>query len=241
MEIEPKKNSAFPKDLPKPDEAILKWVGEHLKNSRRNKTCAKVAKAAKVEPKIIDDIENGIISINLGLFRQILRRGYGLKLESVLAKGYGVFEKKFNTTRKRRFDRDFYYAICLKNVDKHLPTPFLVGGDPKSFLWAVPFRKLTKQPLAVDLLELAPAREKTHQGETPGGSHDGVEIIHVINGTIVVNVETDSDDSNEGRKLKRGDSIHFNSNREHSVTNCGKTTPALLLIVRLPEYLLSKF
>jgi Cupin domain len=231
------KKAPLPVYLPEPDESVLKWIGAHLKASRKRKATSDVAKAAKVAPKIIEEIENGVIHQNLGSFRHILRKGYGLKLEYLLAKCYREFESKFNPTKKRRFDRDFYYAICLRNVDKHKPTPFLVAGDPHNFLWAVPFRRLTKQPLSVDILELAPAREKTRQGETPGGFHDGVEIVHVINGTVIVNVETDSDDPNEGRKLKKGDSIHFNSNREHSISNCGKTTPALLLIVRTSENL----
>jgi Cupin domain len=224
--------------LPEPDERILKWIGEYLKKSRVKKSPDAVAKAAKVAPKIIEDIERGIVRQNLGMFRHILRRGYRLKLETILAKCYEAFADRFD--QKRRFNRDFYYAICIRNVDKHPPTAFLVAGDPENFLWAVPFRKLTKQPLSVDLLELAPAREKTHRGETPGGFHEGVEIIHVINGTVSVNIETDSDDPKEGRKLKKGDSIHFNSNHEHSVANLGKTTRALLLIVRLSELPTSK-
>jgi hypothetical protein len=227
-------NSAgFPNYLPKPDETILKWIGQQLKNGRGQKTVAQIAKAVGlgVDADVIERIESGISQPNLGLFRQIIRRGYGLAFENLLARCYSTFSEKLG---KRRFDRDFYYAVCLQNVGKHKPTPFLVGGDIKNFLWAVPFRKLKKQPLAVEFLELVPSRIRQHSGETPGGIHDGVEVVHVINGTIRVYVNIGEDDPAE-RELKKGDSIHFNSNNDHSITNCGTTTSALLLIVRLSE------
>lgn len=230
------KQPTFPAYLPTPDEAILKWIGDSLKKSRKKKTLTEVARAAKVEVQTINDVENGIIRQSLGTFRQILRRGYGLKLDNILGKCYSAFDKKFNPPgrRQRRFLRDYYFSICLKNVGKHPPTPFLVGGDSENFLWAVPFRKLTKQPLSVDLLELAPSRIRKHLGATPGGSHDGAEVIHVINGTIDVEIDTDEDDP-KSRTIKRGDSIYLNSTREHSITNLGNTSSALLLVVRLPE------
>jgi GTP cyclohydrolase I len=235
METESEKQATFPKFLPKPDETVLKWIGEYLKNSHAKKTPAEVAKLAKVSTDEIENIEKGIIHQNLGQFRRILRRGYGRKLEDILAKCYDAFKDRFNPRGKRPFDRDYYYAICLKNEGKKPPTPLLVGGDPDNFLWAVPFRKLIKQPLSVDLLELAPKRtRKKHLGETPDNVHDGIEVIHVINGTVTVTIETDAVDPPE-RKLKAGDSIHFNSAYEHHISNDGNTTSALLLITRLPE------
>jgi hypothetical protein len=236
MDSESEKRPTFPKFLPEPDEAVLKWIGEHLKKSRGNKrTPADVAKAAKVEVKEIEDIEEGIIHQNLGLFRRIVRRGYDRKLDNILEKCYNAFKEKFNPKGKRFFDRDYYYAICLKNEGKKPPTPLLVGGDPDNFLWAVPFRRLKKQPLTADFLELAPKRtRKKKLGETLDNLHDGIEVIHVVNGTIAVTIETDAVDPPE-RTLKKGDCIHFNSTYEHHIANAGPNTPALLFIVRLPE------
>lgn len=232
----PERRTTFkPKYLPEPDETVLAWVGEYLRKVRGKRTNTDVAKAADVKPEVIHTIESGVIRQNLGLFRQILRQGYRLNLENVLAACFRTFEKKFNATGKRPiFNRDYYYSICLKNVGRHPPTPFLVGGDRDNFLWAVPMRRLKKFPLSVDLLELAPARVKNQTGATPGGSHDGVELIHVINGTVTVEIDTGEEDP-KSRTLKREDSILFNSKREHWVANRGPMTSALLLIVRLPE------
>ena len=235
MENASEKQSSFPKFLPRPDGAVLKWVGEHLKTSRGKKSPADVAKAAKVALEEIENIENGIIHQNFGLFRCIVRHGYGRKMDDILLKCYNAFKDTFNPKGKRFFDRDYYYAICLKNEGRKPPTPLLVGGDPDNFLWAIPFRKLKNQPLSVDFLELAPKRtRKKKLGETPDNVHDGIEIVHVINGTITVTIETDAVDPPE-RTLKPGDSIHFNAAYEHHISNAGNITPALLFIVRLPE------
>ena len=225
----------FPKDLPKPDEAVLKWIGEHLKNSRRKKSIADVAKAAKVKVEVIEEIEKGNIVQNLGLFRHIVRHGYSRKMDDLLLKCYHAFQDRFNPTGKRIFNRDYYYAVCLKNEGRKPPTPLLTGGDPDNFVWAIPFRKLKGQPLSVEFLELAPKRtRKKKLGETPDNVHDGIEIVHVIKGTITVTIETDAVDPPE-RTLKPGDSIHFNSAYEHHISNDGNTTPALLFVVRMPE------
>lgn len=221
------------KFLPKPDKEVLKEIGTLLKNSRK-KSIDAAAKAAKVEPKILEEIERGIILQGLGSFRHIIRKAYGLNLEDVLAKHYDKFEARFNVRNKRFFARDIHYAICLQPHGKKEATPFLVGGDPESFLWAVPFRKLKKQPLTVDLLELAPNRVKKSSGKTPGGSHDGVEVVHVINGSIKVTIATNTEASVE-RTLRKGETIHFNSKNDHQISNEGTNTPALLLIVRLNE------
>jgi hypothetical protein len=232
----------FPSYLPQPDETLSKWVGDYLKQLRGTKTHAQIAQRAKIDDldeKRIEEIESGVFRLDLGIFRHVLRRGYGRELEDVLAKLYQAFSSRFNAKKARPFARDYYYAICLLADGKKQATPFLVGGDLENFLWAVPLRKLKNQPLSVDLLELAPARVKKHSGETTGGFHDGVEVIHLINGKVKVSVDSGA----EGpiiRELRKGDSIHFNSQREHQIMNSGSTTSALLLIIRLSNNPISK-
>lgn len=227
------KITKFPKFLPKPNEELLKWLGERLVEIRKKKTVAQVAKAAKVSVEEIEKIEKGIIHQDVGHFRHILRRGYNRKLEDLLSKCYVIFEKQLNPSGKRRFERDYYYSLCLHDQGKKESTPLLVGGDPQNYIWAVPFRRLIKQPLCVDLLELAPNRIKKKLGQTGEYSHDGVEVVHVIRGSVTVSIDTDSEGSD--RTLLAGDSIHFTSNQEHQIRNKGSSTPALLQIVRLPE------
>jgi quercetin dioxygenase-like cupin family protein len=233
MESDPGKRASFAKSLPQPDKEVLTWIGEQLSKFRGKKTPEEIAKRAGISAEEIEKIEKGVIHQDLGYFRHILREGYGRELEELLEKCHDIFHKKFNPTGRRRFDRDYYYAICLQNEGKKAATPFLVGGDPDNYLWAVPIRKLSGQPLAVELLEIAPKRKRKHLGEILPHSHGGIEVVHIINGTVTVTVDVGSDDA-PSRSLKSGDSIHFNSQQEHYITNEGNSTPALLLIVRLP-------
>ena len=85
----------------------------------------------------------------------------------------------------------------------------------------------------MDLLELAPNRKRKDRG-TPEISHDGVEIIHVINGSIQVHIEGESE-GRYSRTLKHGESIHYRSSRSHQIVNDSNVTSALLQIIRLPE------
>ncbi|MDE2106695.1 MAG: cupin domain-containing protein [Patescibacteria group bacterium] len=233
MDATSQKLPPLPKAFPKPNEDVLKWVGEQLQKWRGQKTTASVAKLANVSPEEVEKIEQGIIHVGLGKFRDIIQKGYNRKLDDVLVKCHEVFKDRFNSTGKRRYNRDYYFSVCLKDEGQKKATPFLVGGDPENFLWAVPIRKLKHQPLSVDLLALAPKRKKRHLGEIPNSRHEGVEIIHVINGSVMVTVETDIEDP-PGRPLKAGDSIYLISSREHSVCNVENGTPALLMIVRYP-------
>jgi quercetin dioxygenase-like cupin family protein len=88
--------------------------------------------------------------------------------------------------------------------------------------------------MAIDLLELAPARKRKSRGITPDNAHDGVEVVHVMHGTVQVRV--DGAEGSYSRTLKHGDSIHYHSSFAHQIQNDGSNTSALLLIVRLPEF-----
>jgi transcriptional regulator with XRE-family HTH domain len=234
MEKNSGRRAVFPFYLPAPDPDLSKWVGAYLRDLRAKKrTPADVAKAAKVSVGDIERLEQGSLHQNLGQFRYILRHGYGCKFEDVLAKCYEEFRDRFDQTRKRRFARDYHYSLCLDEGNK-TPTPLLVGGDQDNFLWAVPLRKLKKQPMAIDLLELAPARKRKSRGITPDNAHDGVEVVHVMHGTVQVRV--DGAEGSYSRTLKHGDSIHYHSSFAHQIQNDGSNTSALLLIVRLPEF-----
>jgi mannose-6-phosphate isomerase-like protein (cupin superfamily) len=239
MESKSDDRGKFPFYLkPGPDAELLKWVGEHLRKIRAKKTIALITKTAKVTPEEIERIESGIIHHNLGQFRQILRLGYGCNLEDVLAVCFEAFKNRFNPTGSRRFERDYHYSFCLPEKDGKHRTPILIGGNPENFLWAVPFRRLRNQPLCMDLLELAPSRKRKVRG-TPEIAHDGVEIIHVINGSIQVHIEGESE-GRYSRTLKHGESIHYKSNRAHQIVNDSNITSALLQIIRLPERVTTK-
>lgn len=236
------KHDVFPNYLrardPSLNDNLLKWIGDFLKNSRSKKSVDTVAKASDVTPKEIEELEGGVIRQNLGKLRFILQQGYGRKFEDVLSKCYEAFKTELNPHHKRLFKRDFYYSVCIHEGEPK-PTPMLFGGDPESFIWAIPFRKLDRQPLSVEYLELAPNRKKKSSGMTPGNSHDGVEVVQVIYGTVSVSIETNQDDP-PVRTLKPRDCIHFHGKQVHVISNTGNTNTALLLIVRLPELTLVK-
>ena len=234
MEAKPSGRSEFPFYLkPGLDVALLQWVGKWIQEKRSKKTAAQVAKAAKVSPEEIERIEQGFFYLNLGQLRQILRHGYGCGLEDLLAECYEAHRERFDPKHKRRFARDYHYSFC-RNIDSNKqPTPVLIGGDPENFLWAVPFRKLKRQPIVTELLELAPARKKKTSGVTAENFHDGVEIVYVIHGSIEVSIEGGSDGPYT-RKLTHEDLIHFNAGFTHQIKNDGNTTSALMLIVRSP-------
>jgi hypothetical protein len=223
----------FPHYLPEPDPVLLRWIGGFLKSQRGKKSIQQVASATKLKPEELTAIEGGAIHHSLGAFHQILRLGYGQTLEEVVTKCYDAFKGKLASLQERPFLRDYYYAFCLDEDRNHKPTPLIVGGDPESFLWAIPIRKLERQPLVTDLLELAPTRKKKKtSGQTKWDSHDGVEVIHVIHGTVTATIEIAGGESTS-RILKGGDTIHLNASSKHQVCNEGNTTSALLLVVRL--------
>ena len=128
------------------------------------------------------------------------------------------------------FERDWHYRLCYSNESRKDPTPLLTGGEPKSYLWAAPFRKLNGQNLATELIEIAPSRKLL--GFTEKNSHEGVEVIHVINGTIRVFIKGEKKEAPYDRLLSKGDSIHFNSRFPHYISNEKTTHSALLLVVR---------
>lgn len=212
------------------NEALKKRLGEELQVIRGKKSLRTIAEPAGVTADQIEAFENGEFRICLGTLRNLIHRGYGVDFTTLLERCYKepLFDQK--TVKDRPFKRDWYYRICLERFEGAEATAFLTGGDPNNFMWAVPIRRLRRQSLVTELLELAPARARKQLGVTPDNSHPGVEIITVIHGTIEVQFPP----SDKKPRLRAGNSIHFHGEVTHFVKNCEKNTPALLSIVRLP-------
>ncbi len=224
----------FPTYLPLPDESQLKWLAEYLQAVRGNRNTADVAKKSKVKEHEVQAIESGTLNLGLGRLRHILKYGYKQKLEGVLAKCFEAFKGKCDPKGKHPFEREGAYSIFYKESPEGGATPLFVGGDPDRFLWAVPLRQLKKHPHSVDFLELGPQRKLKPSGETFDNVHDGVELVHVINGTVTVSVRPEGAEKSSKWTVDAGASVHFNSKYEHRIFNPGTTTSALLLVVRLP-------
>lgn len=68
--------------------------------------------------------------------------------------------------------------------------------------------------------------EKSHDGV--GFQHEGEEFVHVLKGRVEVQV------GDHVNKLKKGDSLHFNSGVKHDLRNNGKTDAELIVVVYAP-------
>ena len=230
------KRPSFPTYLkPGPNRDVLRWLGNQLKQLRGERTVQAVSTSAQVKPKEVIALERGDFRINLGRLRDVVSRGYKSSFEELLSKCYDAHPKVFNPGEDRYFKRESHYSLCLKKKsrDEKEPTPLLIGGDPKSYLWAIPMRCLNGQPMVTEFLELAPFRKREIAGVTPNNSHDGVEIVHVIHGTIDACILYG--DGGGSRRLKAGDSIHFLARTRHQIENQEKSSSALLLVIRLPK------
>lgn len=212
---------------------ILRWLGSQLGQARikSKKTMRMIARETEVPLQKIKDIENGIFHINLGLLHDIIRKSYDINFFNLLNTCYETHREYFDPEKSRSFKRDRYYSVCLEAVEDRGPTPLLIGGDPKRYIWAVPMRWLKEQPLMIELLELAPARTHNPSGATPKNSHSGVEIIHVIYGKIYASFTYSGETID--RPLGKGNCIHLQSRHVHNIRNADKNSPALLLIIRL--------
>lgn len=174
-----------------PDAVALRWLGNRLKAARGADLRETVAKQANVSIEQVRAIESGEFHLNLGCLREIISRGYGLSLVDLLEEAHQSLHVHFypesaTSGKDRPFDRDSHYSLCLEasKDGKQKATPLLIGGDPDSYLWAIPMRRLKDQPVVTELLELAPSRKRKPSGVTPANAHEGVEVIHVIHGTI---------------------------------------------------------
>ena len=234
---------SFPHYLkPGADTLALRWLGNRLKQARGLNSPKCVASRANASVEQIKSIETGDFHVNLGRLREIISRGYGQSLTNLLEEAYQALRNHFDSGaltsgKSRPFNRDCHYSLCLEDSKdgKQKSTPLLIGGDPTNYLWAIPMRQLKGQPVVTELLELAPSRKRKPSGITPDNAHDGVEVIHVIHGTIDARLTLSGEALNLSRRLTAGDTIHFHARNIHQIENSEKSSPALLLIVRLPQ------
>lgn len=68
--------------------------------------------------------------------------------------------------------------------------------------------------------------QERHDGV--GFQHEGEEFVHVLKGQVEVQV------GEHVNKLKKGDSLHFNSGIKHDLRNTGKTDAHLIVVVYAP-------
>jgi quercetin dioxygenase-like cupin family protein len=207
---------------------LCEWIGSFLKEFRGKTSLKDLAEKAGTTTEMLTKIEAGRFELCLGAFRQVLSNGYQCSLEDVLSACHDKHEPTLNKD-DRPFHRDWHYRLCFSREEHSEPTPFLMGGIPKSFLWAVPFRQLRRQSLSTELIELAPV--KKFHGFTDSKAHDGVEIIHVIHGSICVFIKPGKE-AEYNKTISRTDSIHFHSGSRHFVKNLKTQDSALMLVIR---------
>lgn len=225
----------FPQYLkPGPDKTLSKWLGRKLRSLRGQKDLKNIAESANVTSATLKELERGLFHLNLGQLRDIVRYGYSTTLEDMLCDCFNAHKHRFDPAGERPFERDYHYSLSLADSEDGSATPLFIGGVPDSYLWGVPIRRLKNQPLATEFLELAPARKRKSSGVTPNNSHSGVEVLHVIFGRVEAHINSGGE-ARYKRPLKKNDSIHFCARHPHKIENLENGTPALLLVVRLPE------
>lgn len=229
----------FPKYLnPENSKTALEWLGRRLQEIRGSRTLSEIAKSTKeiVSPTVdveqIRNLEKGIFHLTLGRLRTIISSGYGADVSQIFSQCFEENKGKLDESPGRPYLRDYHYSIHRKKSGDKSPTPILVGGDPRYFLWGVIMRQLKGQPLVTEYLELAPYRKNKSSGHIESECHPGAEVLHVIHGTVDVHMDGSGEPYAD---RSHGDTVHINSNHIHRVENRERNTPALLLIVRLPD------
>jgi hypothetical protein len=216
------------------DTTALRWMGNKLKEHRHDKSLHDIANRSCTESAILEKIEDGNFSVNVGKLRKIISDGYGMDFDDLVADCY-KHNKATLDKAQRHFNRPHYYSVRHQKYKDKPPTPFLIGGDTESLLWAIPLRKLEGQPLVMEFLELAPHRKRKETiGAITQEFHNGVELIFVVHGRIDVQIRLKDGDGEYESHLKAGDCIHFHSREPHSIQNADNNSSALLYIVRIP-------
>jgi hypothetical protein len=219
----------FPLWLPPPDQKLLRKLGARLGEIRRRRKSIEIPEEDKL---LVKDLEKGKFQVTVGYLRKLLQDVYAVTLEDLLREFYVPHED-------RLFDRDLVYSLRWDrtgNLD--VDTPFLIGGDPKRFLWAVPMRYLKGQNIFTEYLALPPRRKRAPAGVTTGKAHPGVEILIGIFGRV--RVEISGGGTRDYKDLSEGQAVHLHSKFRHSVINNEINSPALLLVIRSFESISAK-
>jgi transcriptional regulator with XRE-family HTH domain len=97
-----------------------------------------------------------------------------------------------------------------KRTDNYAYTPLALSAENKHLK---PFRIVVEA-------------EKSHGGV--GFQHEGEEFVYVLKGRVEIQV------GDHVNRLKKGDSLHFNSSIKHDLRNTGKTEAELIVVVYAP-------
>jgi hypothetical protein len=87
--------------------------------------------------------------------------------------------------------------------------------------------------MVTEYLELGPKRKRLSAGLTPGNTHEGSEVVFVMNGSVTIHISGRTGENDVSRTVGRADAIHFRAIHPHHIENAELNTTALLLIVRL--------
>gem|GEM_PF-5778194 len=186
-------------------------------------------------------LEAGMLHFKSGRLQQILR-GYKMDLWQLLER-YTVEKKTELLKQGTSFDesrwftkRQNYYSLRLVANHRMQETPLFVAGDPSSYVWAVPMRRLKNDENSVEFLELAERRSgEPDRGGTIANAHPGSEIIYVIRGQVRQYIDEKGKGDFKQRPLSKGDLVHIDSSKPHYVENASDKLTAFLLVIRSPR------
>jgi quercetin dioxygenase-like cupin family protein len=112
--------------------------------------------------------------------------------------------------RDRQADRDARVKAYTKRTQNYAYTTLTPGAENKH---------LKAFLVAIDPLQ-------AHEGV--GYRHEGEEFIYVVKGAVEVTV------GDHVNRLKKGDSLHFNSGIQHLMRNTGRQAAELLVVIYNP-------
>jgi hypothetical protein len=231
MELK-KKRSAFPFYLDSPSVfGISRMLGFHIRSVRGKGSPDDIARKAKVSSEQILAMESGLFLMSFGKLQDVIRNGYKIEFTDLLE---WYCSQRLKGLEEDSFKRNYFCSMSIPVENKDDIGPLFIGGDPKSYLWAIPMQRLRNQRISMQLLELAPYRKRMSVGSTPSEIYRGTQVVHVIHGTIQCCINNDRDSFQ--KRVKAGESIHLFTSRRHYFENTEMNTSALLLIVQIPEF-----
>ncbi len=130
--------------------------------------------------------------------------GVMLQMSRALGLDSGFFLKEQETSAEERS------KAYTKRTDNYAYTPLTPGAENKH----------------LKAFRIVVEAKQSHGGV--GFQHDGEEFVYVLNGIVEIAV------GDHVNRLKKGDSLHFNSGIKHDLKNVGKIDAELIVVVYSP-------
>jgi transcriptional regulator with XRE-family HTH domain len=191
---------ASPTPLPKPL-SQQEFVGAQLRSLRgaRRLSLGDVARETGISASFLSLVENGRSDITIGRLTRLVDY-YGISISDLLPSGDTADPDVVRAAEAR----------VLHSPQEGTTISLLASGTDRSML-----------PM---LLEILPGASLAEQGH-----HAGEEFVHVLEGTLLLEIESASP-----YELRAGDSAYYRSDRSHMFRNASSDEPLRLICIDSP-------